>query len=208
MIEYETEAVVLEKKTIGEVDAQIILYTQKLGKLEIIAKGLKKITAKLTSHLESFNLVVVTLIMVNRWHLTSALTLNNFPYLRKNFPALETAYKTLKIFQEAIVSPEEDEILWQELVNFLFDLERFSKEKKDYLFSWRSLYFLIQLAKRLGLFSENLELSPIVLEKSLREILKKFFEKKQFDEKLCLLNYHFDYPKVEAQFRKILTQTF
>lgn len=205
MQEYETKAVVLEKRTSGETDAQVILYTQQLGKLEILAKGLKKITAKLAHHLEPINLVIVSLLNVNRWHLTSALTLDNFPHLRKNFFALETAWRTLKIFQTAIFPSEKDEILWQELLNFLQDLDKFSQEKKDYLFSWRALYFLMQTAKRLGLLSENLE--NLSLEKSLRQIFQKFLLKNKFEEK-DLLRPSLNYSQVENQIKKILLQTF
>ena len=52
MLEYETRAIVLAKRTAGETDGRIALYTEELGKVDVIAKGLKKIIAKLSHHLE------------------------------------------------------------------------------------------------------------------------------------------------------------
>jgi recombinational DNA repair protein (RecF pathway) len=42
MTEYSTSAIVLVKKTAGESDARAALYTEELGKIDVIAKGVKK----------------------------------------------------------------------------------------------------------------------------------------------------------------------
>ena len=56
-----TDAVILGHKNFGQYDKLIFLYTEELGKIKVIAKGARKITSKFTGHLETMNLVKVSL---------------------------------------------------------------------------------------------------------------------------------------------------
>lgn len=62
MKEIVTQAIVLDKEDQGEQDAKVFLYSAEYGKLVGKVKSAKKITSKLNSHLEPFNLVSVRLI--------------------------------------------------------------------------------------------------------------------------------------------------
>lgn len=162
MFEYHTLAIVLKKEIINEVDANVVLYTKELGKLEIIAKGVKKILSKFGGHLEPLNLIEATIIAVNHKHLTSVLTNNNFSYIRKNYSRLENALKMLSIFNEAIVSSEKDDFLWENIVNYLNKLNQknlsLSEEKEYILIQLLNIEFLIKLSRGLGLLPDNQEL--------------------------------------------------
>ena len=52
MIEYITEAIVLDKEGRGDVDTLVTLFTKDLGKVNAKAKSMRKITSKLASHTE------------------------------------------------------------------------------------------------------------------------------------------------------------
>lgn len=156
MLEHETKAVVLAKEIIGEADAQLSLYTELLGKIDLTARGLKKITAKLSHHLEPINLVNVSIVTVNHKHLTSALAVSNFPNLRQHSLALSIALRNLKILNESASSPEPDKMLWLETISFLEGLEELSVTKKDNLILGRSLYFLSRLARALGVLPDSI----------------------------------------------------
>jgi len=153
MIEYNTQAIVLDKQIINEADAQVVLYTELLGKVELIAKGAKKITAKLNSHLEILNLIESTIITVNSKHLTSALTINRFSNIRHQEKILENAIKMVKFFNQVIVASEKDEFLWQSLCNYLSELDRITmeNEKSIILMNLINIDFLIKLETVLGL---------------------------------------------------------
>ncbi len=56
-----TTAIILGHKNFGQYDKLIFLYTEELGKIKTIAKGSRKITSKFTGHLETMNLVEVSL---------------------------------------------------------------------------------------------------------------------------------------------------
>jgi hypothetical protein len=52
MIEYATEAIVLQKEPTQEFDAFYTLFTRDLGRLSVKAKSVRKPTSKLAAHLE------------------------------------------------------------------------------------------------------------------------------------------------------------
>lgn len=206
MLEYDTKAVVLSKKTIGESDAQVVLYTELLGKIELIARGLKKPTAKLSHHLESINLINASLVAVNHKHLTSALATKTFPNLRKNELALSIALRSLEILQEGIISPERDEFLWQELISFLDDLEEISTKKNDRLILSRSLYFLSRLVQALGLLPDSIDDLKNDLSLKGKAVLRQLVSIENFNDfnQDTLINGV--YNEVEPFFKKLILQ--
>ncbi len=52
MREYVTDAVVLTREPAGERDSAVVLWTEHFGKLVVKAKSARKITSKLSAHLE------------------------------------------------------------------------------------------------------------------------------------------------------------
>lgn len=59
MVEYYTEAFVLDREDFKEHDGMVHLYTEELGKISARARGLKKILSKSSAHLEPLNFVRV-----------------------------------------------------------------------------------------------------------------------------------------------------
>jgi DNA repair protein RecO (recombination protein O) len=50
--EYQTEAVIIRKTRLGEADRILSLYTPDLGKIQAVAKGVRKVRSKMSGHLE------------------------------------------------------------------------------------------------------------------------------------------------------------
>lgn len=108
MTEYFTEALVIDKKTNGELDGLVVLYAQNLGKVTVKAKSIKKITSKLSGHLEPLNLVSIRLVEKERlpagrqgFQVVDALTMNNNSHLRKDKLIYSQSIKLLQ-FVEAM----------------------------------------------------------------------------------------------------------
>ena len=80
-----TEAIVLSHKNWGEADRMLWLYTRKLGKVQAIAKGVRKIRSRKSGHLEPFT---CTNLMFARGRsfliLTQAETLDAYINIREN----------------------------------------------------------------------------------------------------------------------------
>lgn len=61
MAVYQTNAIVLKRENIFEADRLYHLYTEDFGRIKAVAGSVRKINAKLSGHLEPFNLVWVEL---------------------------------------------------------------------------------------------------------------------------------------------------
>ena len=65
MQEHFTEALVLDKEILGELDYRVFLYTQQLGKIAAKVRSGRRITSKLAPHLEPLNFIQARLIEKN-----------------------------------------------------------------------------------------------------------------------------------------------
>lgn len=61
MLEMVTEAIVLDKEALGESDSRVFLYAKDLGKVVARVTSARKITSKLSPHLEPFNYITARL---------------------------------------------------------------------------------------------------------------------------------------------------
>lgn len=105
MTEYLSEAVVLTKEPNGDLDNRISLFTKKFGKLVAKAKSARRITSKLSPHLEPGNLSVVRLVEKNGLQVVDALKSE-----RLNISPADL-YNLNLVLSEA----EPDQRLWHEL---------------------------------------------------------------------------------------------
>jgi len=80
--EFFTEAIVLDREELGEFDSRIFLYTKILGKVAARAQSARKITSKLSAHIEPLNLVNARLVYGKNFQLVDAL---RFQKLGKDF---------------------------------------------------------------------------------------------------------------------------
>jgi hypothetical protein len=79
------EAIVLSRRDFREYDQIITVYTKEQGKLELLARGVKKIVSKNTAHLEPFSYGMIESVPGKEiLHLTTAQPLHTFPFIRSN----------------------------------------------------------------------------------------------------------------------------
>ncbi|HPT40726.1 MAG TPA: DNA repair protein RecO [Candidatus Paceibacterota bacterium] len=207
MLEYETRAIVLAKKTVGETDGRIALYTEELGKVDAIAKGLKKIIAKLSHHLEPLNLIQCSIVSANNKHLTSALTINSFLNIRKNEAALFVALKNVEILNQAFSMPEPDKILWKKLNGFLENLDSLSLRGDVNAIKALGIYFLFCLADILGVMPEIIEELPNFRDLKAEDvhIFKELMQKRNGFASLDLAVFSkMDYNRIEQEIKKLI----
>lgn len=98
MIEYCTEALVLDKEPIGDQDMRVILFTRDLGRVSAKATSARKITSKLNGHLEPLNLVRVRLVDKNSLQVADALQIGRLP---RSFLATVHLIKELNVDRQA-----------------------------------------------------------------------------------------------------------
>ena len=81
MVEYLTQAIVLDSRPQKENDRTVDIYTKNFGRLRVRVIGGRRILSKLAPHLDIFNLVTVRLVEKNQITVTDVLTDERF---RKN----------------------------------------------------------------------------------------------------------------------------
>lgn len=90
---YRTEAVVLKHSDFGEADRLVTVYTPYLGKLRLLAKGIRKPISRKAGHLESFTR---TQLLVARGRnldiITQAQTIESYLALRQDLWRMSHAY--------------------------------------------------------------------------------------------------------------------
>jgi recombinational DNA repair protein (RecF pathway) len=72
MQEYTARALILRKEPSREMDLSVTMFTDQFGKITAKAKSARKITSKLSAHLEPGNLSAIRLAEKNGLHLTDA----------------------------------------------------------------------------------------------------------------------------------------
>lgn len=122
MREYCVEALVLGKEDSGEADSVAELYTREFGKIFAKIKSAKKITSKLSGHLEPFGAATVRLVGGKNdaggrriFHVADALRADNFPLWRESPEALSLGFQILRFLRGFIWENQSEPDLW----NFL-----------------------------------------------------------------------------------------
>ncbi|MEK7624208.1 MAG: DNA repair protein RecO [Patescibacteria group bacterium] len=112
MREYLTEALVLDKNEINEVDLVVDLYAKELGRIKAKVTSGQKITSKLSPHLEPLTFSLVRLTEKNGFVVTDALTQDYLKHFRVSPIYFGRALKLLSALKELVYSEETDPSLW------------------------------------------------------------------------------------------------
>ncbi|PJB99584.1 MAG: DNA repair protein RecO [Candidatus Nealsonbacteria bacterium CG_4_9_14_0_8_um_filter_35_12] len=127
-IHYRTQGFILKKKDLGEADRIFTIFTRDFGKLEILAKAIRKIGSKLRGGIELFYLSDIEFIQ-GKTHktLTDTILIESFLNLRKDLKRLKIAFDISEMIDSLIRGEERDEKIWKLL------LETFERLNKIYL---------------------------------------------------------------------------
>lgn len=113
-VNYRAQGFILKKVDRGEADQLLTVYTKDFGRLEILAKAVRKISSKLRSGTGIFYLSEAEFIQAKTHKtLIDAIAIEKFENLRKDFKKLKIAYKIAEIFNELVRGQEKDENLWR-----------------------------------------------------------------------------------------------
>ena len=148
MTVYQTEGVVLKKEDTGEADRRFLIFTRDYGKIEATARGVRKIKARLAGHLEDFNRCHLMLSISKglRCNLISALTLENFPGIKKDEEKIKIARRIGELFNQFLPFHHKEPDFWEVLSSALGRLEGADGAGAGEVF----LAFKIEFLKLLG----------------------------------------------------------
>jgi len=119
MATYQTNAIVLKREDIFEADRLYHLYTEDFGRVRAIAGSVRKINAKLTGHLEPFNLIWVELMTKKGGDLFITTALSEMALLRENaLPNQISLFTKMSDFAlKMLRGQEKDKAMWNFILN-------------------------------------------------------------------------------------------
>ncbi len=149
-LRYRTQGIILKKVDRGEADQVLVIYTKDFGKLEILARAIRKVSSKLRPAAEIFYLSEIEFIQgKNQKTLTGAVLIDRFSALRSDLKKLAIAYKIAQVFDDLIKGQEPESKIWRllkETFNRLSDYQTAKVSHCQILY----YYFLWNLLSVLG----------------------------------------------------------
>lgn len=117
------QAIVLARRDFRESDQIISVYTKEKGKLDLLARGVKKIISKNSAHLEPFSLVEIEVIPGKEIdHLTKVVPVNYFSNIRADLQKSLAAGFVVSTTDKLIHTHEPDKRIFDLLIGWLNSL--------------------------------------------------------------------------------------
>lgn len=146
---YRTQGFILKKTDFGEADCLFTIYTKDFGKLELLAKAVRKIKSKLRAGLEIFYLSEIEFIQGKVYKtLTDVILIDSFKNLRQDLIRLTIAYRISEVFNNSVRGQEADEKLWHLLIETFQKLNTDKLKSETYELIY--YYFVWNLLSLLG----------------------------------------------------------
>lgn len=148
---YRTSAVVLRRRNQGDADRVLTLYTPGVGKLELLAKGVRKTTSRKAGHLEPFTHVALMAAKARTWDIvTEAQTIESFRHLRESLDNISRASYVCEIIDSFSEADDENQPLWDLLLLVLRELDILSSASDAFEPQVLLRWFEIQLLSLTG----------------------------------------------------------
>lgn len=153
-------ALILNRQNYKEHDTLVTVYTKNFGKLNLIARGTKKLKSKLAAHLEPLNLSDLMILKGRgRDYIGAAIISEAYLNIREDLNKIYYAGKAINLFSRLVKEEHPDERLFYLITRWLDVLDNFkdesakelkkngemSKENGELLFSFFAFKLLAEL---------------------------------------------------------------
>lgn len=153
---YRTRGFIINKTDRGESDRIFTIFTEDFGKLELLAKGERKIKSKLRAGLELFYLSEIEFIQGKAYKtLTDAILIESFAGIRKDLDKLKIARQITEVLDALVKGEESDQQIWQLLSGSLETLDNWKIDnwKLKIIYHYFLWNFLSILGYQLDLYN-------------------------------------------------------
>lgn len=134
---FRTEGFIFKREERLEADCLFSIFTREFGRVEILAKAMRKINSKLSSQSKLFSLAEIEFIQgKNKKTLTDARSLNKFDNLKSEPEKLMVAYRMSHILNDFIYEQEADEKIFNLIVEFFNLLNSTKATKANLIFEY------------------------------------------------------------------------
>ena len=180
-----TPGIIIKRNHSGDHDRHYVVYTQELGKITAVAKGAKKVSSKLSPHLDCFSVSDLMLAKgVGPYRLAGAQMSKNFCLLKKDSLKIAYAYLFLEALDYLTVDNHQDVYLFELAEQFFKDLN-----EADGLFAATKVLnrFLFELLSHSGYRPKINATNQRQLTKELAKAISEATDKKL--KSLSLINF-------------------
>lgn len=157
MRSFRTEGIIIKRKNYGEADRILTVFTKNRGKISVMAKGVRKISSRRSSHVELLNLSVLTLHDSKMPILTEAETLNHFSPLKCDLTKAGYAFYVCELVDGLLAEHQENRAVFHLLQQIFYDLEIDPNPRKRIKRFEEELIILLGFWPREQMFLEDSE---------------------------------------------------
>jgi len=144
---YSAKAIILDKRPFKEYDAVVSVFCADKGRLELVARGVKRPNSKLAGHTEPITLAKIMTARGRQYdYLAAAANENSFFNIKNDFDKINAAGRAIGIFKKLVKENEKDEKLFYLLYEFLAALN--NCQFSNYQLFFHS--FVLKLLAHLG----------------------------------------------------------
>lgn len=122
---YKTEAIIIKKTKLGEADRILTFYTPHLGKIQAVAKGVRRPRSKMSGHLELLTHSLVPLARGRNLDIvTGCQTINGFLAIKSSLELISYALYVIELINKFTIDNVENYPLFKLLLETLKQLDR------------------------------------------------------------------------------------
>jgi len=146
-----TEAIVLRKRSLPNQDKIVTLFTKELGKVNVFAKGIKKITSRRLPHVQTANLINIVLYKKeDRFYLQETSLVSGFSQIKKDQSKLQILYRLFFVVERMLPENQNEAEVFKLVMSFLIELSKSQDQESSLL-----LKYLNKILKLLGFSKED-----------------------------------------------------
>ena len=109
-----THALVLRRRDVNDADRVLTVFTPHEGKVELLAKGVRKTTSRKAGHVELFTHVALVVAQARTWDLiTEAAMVESFRHLREDLDAIAAASYVAELLDNFTDAADDNQPLWE-----------------------------------------------------------------------------------------------
>lgn len=124
MRQFKIQAIVIKRRNLGEADRILTVFSPTLGKLTLLAKGIRRIHSRRAPHLELFNRVELSVHRGRTWDIiVEASCLETFSKMKSDLPSIALAFTLSELVDVLCAERQENKGVYQLLLSALHNLD-------------------------------------------------------------------------------------
>ena len=120
---FRVEGIIIKRKDLGEADIILTVFTKQKGKIQVIAKGVRKVISRRSPHTELLNLSVMGLYSGRMLILTEASTIDSFSDIKNDLKKATYAFYVCELVDGLLAENQEHKQIFDLIKRCLFEIE-------------------------------------------------------------------------------------